>query len=183
MQDANTHLVSTYVTQAGCAVVFLVSFPVLLPAEPPLREADKVSIRHIDVSQMTVQVAEAAIQVGYVCVQGKPVAPGSKLPSIKLKARDGDVYVHSVSLPRRVRQQSKKGYDVTVEFQGEIRRAPPKSFPFGNRCYASDETRFAWDVRDPTGAIIETGESQVVDGKWVEIWRPIAPQNESKTAR
>ena len=163
--------------------MFLVSFPVLLPAEPPLRETDKVSIQHIDVSQMTVQEAESAIQGESVCVQGKPVAPGSKLPSIKLKARDGDVFVHSVSLPRRVRQQSKKGYDVTVEFQGEIRRARPKSFPFGNRCYASDETRFTWEVRDLTGAIIETGESQVVDGKWLETWHPFAPQNEPKKSR
>lgn len=150
-------------------------------ASPP--NDNKLAVRHVNVAKMTTEEAEAAVLGERVCIKGKPVSPDSKLPSIELMTRDGNAYVHSVSLPGRVIEQCLKGYDVTIEFEGEIRRAPPTSFPFANRCYASGENRFAWDVRDSKGIVIERGESKIVNGEWVETSHPIDPSREKSSPK
>ena len=135
----------------------------------------KTIFKRVNVEDLTMEQAKVAIQGERMCIKGKPVSPDKKLGAIELRAKDGNIYVSSVSLPGRVKEQLRKGKNVTIELEGEVRSGAPGA-PFGNNCYCSAEKRFYWEIRDTNGAIIERGESKVINGIWKERILPIDPK-------
>jgi hypothetical protein len=171
--------IPTRVIRFLCPVAVLFSIQlhhIIGVAAPP--KNGRVAIMRVDVADMTVKEAEAAIQCERVCVRGNPIGTNMKLPSLALKTRDGNVCVHMVSIPDRVRELCRQNYNLSIDFEGRIRRAPLKSPNFPNCVYASDQTRFVWEARDKKGVLIEKGESNFINGRWKETSLPIDQHEE-----